>query len=110
MPTPIKIYWAIEEAKQPVFDASFSGNEELPWRAVDLNGHFWRCYPGSYFDSEVADRQAEFAVFEAWFRVVEPNMGVMIMGNDPNFEAYSPDDGFAEFLDACGLELVYEND
>ena len=106
MPTPIKIYWAIEEAKRPVFDAAFSGNEELPWRATDANGGFWRCYPGSYTDAEVADRQAEFAVFEAWFRVVEPNAGVMIMGNDPDFAAYAADTGFQAFLGACGLTIV----
>jgi len=106
VPTPIKIYWAIEDAKRPTFNAAFSGNEELPWRAVDTNGGFWRCYPGSYHDTEVADRQAEFAVFEAWFRVVEPNAGVMILGNDPGFAPYAPDTGFQAFLESCGLTIV----
>ena len=109
MATPIKIYWAIEESRKAAFDAAFSGNTELPWIATDLNGTRWCTYPGSYFDSEVTDRQAEFAAFEAWFRVVEPNLGVMVMGNDPNFEPYAPDDGYDEWLDACGLTLIDES-
>lgn len=106
---PVRIYWSVQDSLRETFCDIFTGlDAELPRKLADTTGSIWWSTAGNYQLGEVEPKRQQLLAAQAWYLACDPNQGIVMEGNIPQFPALSPMPEYPEVLVAIGQHFVDE--